>query len=173
MNERTEQSRKSLLTQLRAASQSAARELVDIYHERIYLFLRRLGHSRQVSEDLTQESFIQAWEHIGQLRSPAAMVATVAYVDELFVCAVGSVTEAWLPDDVSWSRTESLTEDLTETTDQSIAGVESTTHTTGEVASRGPVERLVEAACNHQMIRMGSVSSGSGRNSSSSSFSKG
>lgn len=51
----------------------AAVELVDIYYERIYLFLRRLGHSSQVSEDLTQESFLQAWQHIGQLRDGRAL----------------------------------------------------------------------------------------------------
>ena len=35
--------------------------------------MRRLGHSSQVSEDLTQESFLQAWQHIGQLRKDKAL----------------------------------------------------------------------------------------------------
>ena len=35
--------------------------------------MRRLGHDRQVSEDLTQESFLQAWQHIGQLREGKAL----------------------------------------------------------------------------------------------------
>ena len=30
--------------------------------------MRRLGHDRQTSEDLTQESFLSAWYHIGQLK---------------------------------------------------------------------------------------------------------
>jgi len=65
--------RDSLAARLRAGNHAAAAELVDEYHERIYLFMRRLGHSCQVSEDLTQESFIQAWQHIGQLRSGRAL----------------------------------------------------------------------------------------------------
>jgi RNA polymerase sigma-70 factor (ECF subfamily) len=44
-----------------------------MYYEQIYLFMRRLGHSFQVSEDLTQESFLQAWQHIGQLREGKAL----------------------------------------------------------------------------------------------------
>jgi len=35
--------------------------------------MRRLGHSCQVSEDLTQESFLQAWQHVGQLRNGRAL----------------------------------------------------------------------------------------------------
>jgi len=68
-----ERRQESLATRLKAGDRMAAVELVDIYYERIYLFLRRLGHSRQVSEDLTQESFLQAWRHIGQLRDGAAL----------------------------------------------------------------------------------------------------
>ena len=64
-----EEKRDSLVARLRAGNRAAAAELVDIYYEQIYLFMRRLGHSCQVSEDLTQESFLQAWYHIGQLKS--------------------------------------------------------------------------------------------------------
>jgi RNA polymerase sigma-70 factor (ECF subfamily) len=35
--------------------------------------MRRLGHDRQVSEDLTQESFLNAWHHIGQLKNGKAL----------------------------------------------------------------------------------------------------
>ena len=59
----------SLAERLKAANRAAAAELVDSYYQQIFLFFRRLGHNRQVSEDLTQESFLQAWQHIGQLRS--------------------------------------------------------------------------------------------------------
>jgi len=62
-----------LATRLRDGDHGAAAELVDTYYERIYLYMRRLGHSRQVSEDLTQESFLQAWRHIGQLRDARAL----------------------------------------------------------------------------------------------------
>ncbi len=63
----------SLAARLRAGDRAAAAEFVDIYHEQIYLFIRRLGHNRQVSEDLTQESFLQAWQHINQLRNGKAL----------------------------------------------------------------------------------------------------
>ena len=66
--EHSEQRRDSLAGRLRAGDHAAAVELVDIYHEKIYLFMRRLGHDRQTSEDLTQESFLSAWYHIGQLK---------------------------------------------------------------------------------------------------------
>ena len=35
--------------------------------------MRRLGHDRQISEDLTQESFFNAWHHIAQLRDGKAL----------------------------------------------------------------------------------------------------
>lgn len=71
--ERSEQRRDSLARRLRAGDHTAAAELVDIYYKQIYLFLRRLGHDSQVSEDLTQESFLNAWHHIGQLRDGKAL----------------------------------------------------------------------------------------------------
>jgi RNA polymerase sigma-70 factor (ECF subfamily) len=67
--------RDSLAARLRAGERAAAGEFVDMYHEQIYLFMRRLGHDRQISEDLTQESFLQAWQHIGQLRNGTALTA--------------------------------------------------------------------------------------------------
>lgn len=71
--ERSEQTLDSLARRLRAGDHTAAAELVDIYYRQIYLFMRRLGHDRQVSEDLTQESFLNAWNHIGQLRDGKAL----------------------------------------------------------------------------------------------------
>ncbi len=68
-----EELRDSLAARLRAGDRVAAGEFVDMYHEQIYLFLRRLGHDRQISEDLTQESFLQAWQHISQLRNGKAL----------------------------------------------------------------------------------------------------
>ncbi len=72
-NEYSGQRRESLAGRLRAGDRAAAAELVDLYYERIYLYMRRLGHNRQVSEDLTQESFLNAWGHIGQLRDGKAL----------------------------------------------------------------------------------------------------
>ena len=52
---------------------TAAENLVNRYYERIYLFMRAVGHNRQTSEDLTQETFLRAWYHIGQLRDGKAL----------------------------------------------------------------------------------------------------
>lgn len=65
--------RDSLAARLRAGDHTAAGEFVDMYNEQIFLFMRRLGHDRQVSEDLTQESFLHAWQHISQLRNGKAL----------------------------------------------------------------------------------------------------
>jgi len=67
-DEYVEESRDSLVARLKAGNRAAATELVDLYYEQIYLFMRRLGHNFQVSEDLTQECFLQAWYHISGLR---------------------------------------------------------------------------------------------------------
>jgi len=62
-----------LAGRLRKGEQAAAGEFVDRYYERIYLFMRAIGHDRQISEDLTQETFLRAWHHIGQLRDDKAL----------------------------------------------------------------------------------------------------
>jgi RNA polymerase sigma factor (sigma-70 family) len=66
--EHPRQSLGELAVRLRAGDHDAAVELVDVWYRQIYLFMRRLGHNRQTSEDLTQETFFRAWQHIGQLR---------------------------------------------------------------------------------------------------------
>jgi len=67
------QRQESLVARLRSGDRTAAAELVDMYYEQIYLYMRRLGHDRQISEDLTQESFLSAWHHIAQLRDGKAL----------------------------------------------------------------------------------------------------
>ncbi len=64
-----EKRRNSLVARLKAGNHDAADELVEMYYGQIYLYMRRLGHGRQNSEDLTQESFVQAWQHLSQLRN--------------------------------------------------------------------------------------------------------
>jgi len=68
-----EKKRDSLVSRLKAADPAAAAELVDIYYQQIFWFFRRMGHGRQASEDLTQESFLHAWHHISQLRNAKAL----------------------------------------------------------------------------------------------------
>jgi RNA polymerase sigma-70 factor (ECF subfamily) len=67
------QKRHSLVTRLKTGDRAAAADLVDEYYEQMYLFMRRLGHDRQSSEDLTQEIFFNAWHHIGQLKDGKAL----------------------------------------------------------------------------------------------------
>jgi RNA polymerase sigma factor (sigma-70 family) len=62
-----------LVRRLRHGEHAAAAELVDKCYERIYLFMRAMGHDRQMSEDLTQDTFLRAWKHIGQLRDGRAL----------------------------------------------------------------------------------------------------
>ncbi|MDH7600001.1 MAG: RNA polymerase sigma factor [Sedimentisphaerales bacterium] len=64
---------KDLVARLRSGDRSAAEQLVDLYYQRIYLYMRQLGHNRQTSEDLTQETFMRAWYHIDQLRDNGAL----------------------------------------------------------------------------------------------------
>ena len=75
-----EKRRNSLAGRLKAGNHAAAAELVDEYYEQIYLYMRRLGHSCQVSEDLTQESFLEAWQHIGQLRNERALSSWLYHI---------------------------------------------------------------------------------------------
>jgi RNA polymerase sigma-70 factor (ECF subfamily) len=71
--EHLDQKRLSLVTRLKTGNREAAAELVDAYYEQMYLYMRRLGHDRQSSEDLTQEVFFNAWHHIGQLKDDKAL----------------------------------------------------------------------------------------------------
>jgi RNA polymerase sigma-70 factor (ECF subfamily) len=63
----------TLAGRLSRGERTAAEDLVSRYYERIYLFMRAVGHNRQTSEDLTQETFLRAWYHIGQLRDGKAL----------------------------------------------------------------------------------------------------
>lgn len=63
----------TLSARLSAGEPKAASELVDIYYQQIYMYMRRLGHDRQTSEDLTQEIFLNAWRYISQLRDGKAL----------------------------------------------------------------------------------------------------
>jgi RNA polymerase sigma-70 factor (ECF subfamily) len=62
-----------LAGRLSKGDRTAAEDLVNRYYGRIYLFMRAVGHNRQTSEDLTQETFLRAWCHIGQLRNGKAL----------------------------------------------------------------------------------------------------
>jgi RNA polymerase sigma-70 factor, ECF subfamily len=63
------------VARLRSGDRSAAEQLVEQHYHRIYLYMRQLGHNRQTSEDLTQEAFMKAWYHVGQLKDGNALSA--------------------------------------------------------------------------------------------------
>jgi RNA polymerase sigma-70 factor (ECF subfamily) len=69
----SEKDQLDLAKRLRHGERAAAETLVEMYYERIYLFMRAMGHDSQRSEDLTQEAFMRAWYHIGQLRNGKAL----------------------------------------------------------------------------------------------------
>lgn len=54
----------SLARQAREGSASAYGELVRLHHVRVFGFLLALTRHRQDAEDLTQETFVRAWEKI-------------------------------------------------------------------------------------------------------------
>ncbi len=63
----------SLAQRLQRGDHRAAEELIDLYYKQIYLFMRRMGHSSHTSEDLTQDCFMQVWNHMGRLRDDRAL----------------------------------------------------------------------------------------------------
>lgn len=71
----SEQDELSLVHRLRHGDRKAAEALVEAYYERIYLYMRATGHDGSTSEDLTQETFMKVWRHIGQLRDGHALTA--------------------------------------------------------------------------------------------------
>ncbi len=55
---------KALCRRVKKADKSAASELLKIYYEDIYSYLRRLCGSRQDAEDLTQQTFLKVWSSL-------------------------------------------------------------------------------------------------------------
>jgi RNA polymerase sigma-70 factor (ECF subfamily) len=51
-----------LLEKARAGENSAAGQLVDLFYERIYAFLRRLSNNEADAADLTQKTFSRIWQ---------------------------------------------------------------------------------------------------------------
>jgi RNA polymerase sigma-70 factor, ECF subfamily len=67
----------SLARRLHQGEKTAAEELVDAYYRRVYVLMRAMGYDRHTSEDLTQETFMRTWAHIGQLRDGKALTGWV------------------------------------------------------------------------------------------------
>ncbi len=64
-------------SRLKAGDVAAASEVVDLYYRQIYLYMRRLGHSHSISEELTQECFLDIWSNASRLRNGDALSAWI------------------------------------------------------------------------------------------------
>lgn len=62
----------SVVVLARAGDQPAFEELVRRRQSSIRNLLRGLCHNAALADDLAQETFLQAWKHLGGLRSPEA-----------------------------------------------------------------------------------------------------
>ncbi len=75
INKPVADSQEAFVRQVQNGDRSACDVLIDRYYQPIYKFLRRTGHSRHISEDLTQQTFIKCFACIGSLRSPKALAS--------------------------------------------------------------------------------------------------
>ena len=64
-----------LVAKAKKGDWSAFEQLFWRYHERIYTFIWHFLQSKEASEDLTQETFIRAWESLSNLKSNDAFQA--------------------------------------------------------------------------------------------------
>lgn len=79
----------ALVRRLRKGDRAAAESLVDRFYRRIYLYLRELGFRSHESEDLTQETFMRAWNSIDRLHDEQAFSAW------LYRIASNAAREQW------------------------------------------------------------------------------
>jgi RNA polymerase sigma-70 factor (ECF subfamily) len=62
-----------LVWRLRRNDRAACRELIDRHHAVVFGYLRGLGAQQALAEDLTQETFLQAWRSIDRLREASSL----------------------------------------------------------------------------------------------------
>src|SRR5207253_2948826 len=60
-----------LVTQVLAGNADLYRALVKRYQSRVFNFLSRLLHQRELAEDVAQEAFFQAYARLDTCRDPA------------------------------------------------------------------------------------------------------
>jgi RNA polymerase sigma-70 factor, ECF subfamily len=76
-----------LLAQARGGDRAAAGELIELFYERIYAFLRRLAANDADAADLTQRTFSRVWEALPTFEGRSSVgswihsIAYHAYVD--------------------------------------------------------------------------------------------
>src|SRR5713101_7956205 len=62
-----------LLEQLRGGDRDAGRRFVRAYYPGIYRYLLSLTGHREIAEDLTQQTFLQAWRHLDRFEPRAPL----------------------------------------------------------------------------------------------------
>ena len=62
-----------LVWRLRRGDREGYRELIDRHHAGVYGYLRRLGADSHRAEDLTQETYLKAWQRIESLRDSTSL----------------------------------------------------------------------------------------------------
>ena len=78
---------KNLLRRAKKGDEAAACELLKIYYEDIFAYLRRLCGSNTDGEDLTQQTFLKVWSSLGSFRNRSKFstwlhrIAYNAYID--------------------------------------------------------------------------------------------
>lgn len=64
-----------LIQRARQGDRSAAGQLIDAFHVRIYAYLRRLTGDAIDAEDLTQQTFAKAWQSLGNFAGRSTVSA--------------------------------------------------------------------------------------------------
>jgi RNA polymerase sigma-70 factor (ECF subfamily) len=57
-----------LIFQLKGGDQHALKQIYDRYGKRVYALCLRLAGDREIAEDITQEVFVQVWQHIHKFK---------------------------------------------------------------------------------------------------------
>jgi RNA polymerase sigma-70 factor, ECF subfamily len=97
-----------LVDRIRGGEQVAAVDLIDLYYEKIYAFLRRLCPSEADAADLTQRTFGRVWESLSSFSgrsSVGSWIHSIAYHTYVDWLRANNRTEArstdWWADQVS------------------------------------------------------------------------
>ena len=67
---------KPILAAARAGNQQSYASLVRLYQGPLFGFLGRMGFSQASAEDITQEAFLRAWQHLASFDSSRAQFVT-------------------------------------------------------------------------------------------------
>lgn len=69
-----------LIARLQHREEAALRELMDLYGTRLLRLAYMLLKDRRIAEDVTQEVFLAAYQHIGQFRQEAGLLTWLSRI---------------------------------------------------------------------------------------------